>query len=243
MSSSPPSSLPPPSPAFLRKRSRSSPLESTPKPYRKYIHDPDNWYRLFIAFDSRPNLKLKLKRWIRENASGVHYRTFLRRYQAWSKENKPPPPVPLPAGLNRSLSSPPCRIPGLGDGRGGHNRKWTREQEKLFVEMVVKPIINTEGISEVTVREEAAKFPELLYFNTSREGKTRSSSATLLPPPPRGNEWVTRLKHEHGFFFWHSLLLTPTPHHRQRYSNSKSLCAAGTDRNDEVWSSRSACDG
>src|SRR5947209_2100120 len=128
-------------PAFIRHRSRSVCLERTSKPYKRYIHDPDNWHRLFTSFNNRSNLKQKLKAWVKENAPGVRYTTFHSRYKTWTDAGQPEPPPPLPSHINRSLSSPPCTIPGLGDGRGGHNRKWTREQEEQFAEVAVKPAV------------------------------------------------------------------------------------------------------
>jgi len=142
-----------------------------------------------------------LKAWGKENAPGVGYRSLCKRYKDWTDAGQPEPPPPLPPHINRSLSAPSCHTPGLGDARGGHNRKWTREQEELFVETMAKPVIEREGINNGGMRDLAKEFVEVIYKSTSREGpKTRSGPAVIIPSAPTGREWLTRVKREHGLF-------------------------------------------
>src|ERR1700730_12920115 len=118
------------SPVFIRTRARTSPcLEYTLKPYRKYKRDPDNWHRLFLSFDSRSVLTESMAHWLERNALGVRYKTFYHRYKQWKQADEPSPPPSIEV-TSLSLSSPPCHIPGIGDARGGHNRKWSREMEQ-----------------------------------------------------------------------------------------------------------------
>jgi len=81
-----------------------------------------------------------MSEWVEENAPGVNYHTFRRRFLQWQDADCPHPPSAIPI-INRSLSQAPCHIPGLGDARGGHNRKWTREQEQQCAELILKPAI------------------------------------------------------------------------------------------------------
>src|SRR4051794_32591145 len=48
---------------------------------------------------------------------------------------------------SRSLTAPLCTTPGLGDKRGGHNKLWTDEQERDFIDVVVKPCYLRQGAS------------------------------------------------------------------------------------------------
>jgi len=96
-------------PAYLRKRSRSFSLEHTPKPYKRCIHDPDNWYRLFTSFNDRSDSKQCLKDWGKANAPGVGYESLRKRYNSWTEAGQPKAPPPLP--------------PRIQNKRNHHHRK------------------------------------------------------------------------------------------------------------------------
>jgi hypothetical protein len=112
-----------------------------------------------------------LKSWWREHAAGVDYGTFWRRHRKWKSASSPVPPPPLPSSTSHRLSASPCRIPGLGDGRGGHNRKWSREVEQQFADFILKPAIEKHPLSNDSIIEEAKKFVYTHYENSSREKK------------------------------------------------------------------------
>jgi hypothetical protein len=182
--------------AYIRHRKRSaSSLESTPRPYKSYKRDPKGWYHLFSAFESRAARSESMLHWIQAHAAGINYHTFLRRHKQWITAGKPnSPDAVLPR--DRSLSLPSCRISGLGDGRGGHNKKWTDQQEHDFSELFIKPLYirNGDSLSNEDLRVLAKQFWRQVICHsvrTRRNGYHKFSASI---------EWTTRMKREHDLY-------------------------------------------
>jgi hypothetical protein len=183
-----------------RKR-KSPPLSHTRKTYKKYARDPHQWHALFSQYiNESKNNGENMKQFIHDNAPGINYKTFYKRYKKWTSNDSPQPVIPCYSLQSRSLSAPRCSTPGLGDLRGGHNKKWTDEQERQFVEQLVRPVyVETEqtnaGITNIDLKQLAVMNDRKNI--AKRLFATRNSSSTILKA---GNSWITRMKKEHKLY-------------------------------------------
>jgi hypothetical protein len=185
----------------LRKR-KSPPLGLTRKSYKKYARDPQQWYQLFSQYTQQSKEGQNMKHFIHDHAPGINYKTFYKRYKQWISNGSPSPTITPPSTplCSRSLSSPRCSTPGLGDMRGGHNKKWTDQQEKEFVELLVKPLyVETDKTSAGITNLELKQLATMNDRNniSKRLFTTRSSSSLTFKT---GNSWVTRIKKEHRLY-------------------------------------------